>query len=235
MPGGFISSSGLGEWGFATLFGPSSVLGLNVKAAFGPQHGMRGEKQDNMVESGDYRDPDYDIPVYSLYGKVRRPDPEMVDSFDVLLVDLQDVGCRIYTFLTTLFYMMEACTEGGKSIYILDRPNPAGREIEGSLLDMNYESFVGAAPLPMRHGLTLGEAGLWYQSHKNLNLDYHVVEMLGYEMGQPPYYGWPSQRPWVYPSPNLPRWSGTKMYGGTVLLEALIYLREGGRPFRWKW
>lgn len=203
-----------------------NVSDLNITSAFGPQHGMRGEKQDNMIKSSNYHDPTYNIPVYSLYGEVRRPTQEMMNSFDILLVDLQDVGCRIYTFLTTLFYMMEACAEQGKSIYVLDRPNPAGREIEGSLLNMSYESFIGAAPIPMRHGLTLGEAGLWYRAHKNLNLDYHVVEMLGYEMDTPPFYGWDPQRIWVNPSPNLPRVSGTKIYCGTVLLEG-THLSEG--------
>lgn len=199
---------------------------LNVTSAFGPQHGLQGEKQDNMVESDHYNDPDYHIPIYSLYGEVRRPTQEMMDSFDVLLVDLQDVGCRIYTFLTTLFYMMESCAEQGKSIYVLDRPNPAGREVEGSLLNMDYESFIGAAPVPMRHGLTLGEAGKWYKVYKSLNVDYHVIEMLDYKMDQPPFYGWDSQRTWVNPSPNLPRISGTQIYCGTVLLEG-TNLSEG--------
>ena len=150
----------------------------------------------------------------------------MMDSFDVLLVDLQDVGCRIYTFLTTLFYVMEDCAKWGKPIYVLDRPNPAGREIEGSLLNMDYKSFVGAAPIPMRHGLTLGEAGLWYKAYKNLNLDYKIIEMEDYKIHHPPFYGWDSQRSWVNPSPNLPRLSGTKIYCGTVLLEG-THLSEG--------
>lgn len=199
---------------------------LNVTSAFGPQHGLRGEKQDNMIESDDYYDPDHKIPVYSLYGKVRRPTQEMLDSFDILLVDLQDVGCRVYTFLTTLFYMMEDCDREKKSIYVLDRPNPAGREVEGSLLDMNYKSFVGAASMPMRHGLTLGEAGLWYKAHRNLSVDYQVISMSDYNMSKAPFYGWDEQRVWVNPSPNLPRVSGTQMYSGTVLLEG-TFLSEG--------
>lgn len=201
-------------------------FGLNITSAFGPQHGLRGEKQDNMVESDDYNDPVYHLPVYSLYGKHLRPTQKMLDSFDILLVDLQDVGCRVYTFLTTLFYMMEACTQHKKSIYVLDRPNPAGREVEGSFLDMDYESFVGSAPIPIRHGLTLGEMGLWYMAHKNLTLDYHVVNMSEYKMTQPPFYGWTPDRAWVNPSPNLPRISGTQMYCGTVLLEGTL-LSEG--------
>ena len=197
--------------------------GLNITSAFGPQHGCHGEKQDNMVESKDDYHPLYHIPVYSLYGDVRRPTSKMLDSFDILLVDLQDVGCRVYTFLTTLFYMMEACAQKQRSIYVLDRPNPAGRQVEGLQLDMNYESFVGAAPIPIRHGLTLGEIGAWYMSHKKLTLDYNVVKMSDHS-AQPPPYSW--QRPWVNPSPNFPRLSGTWMYPGTVLLEG-THLSEG--------
>ncbi len=200
--------------------------GLHISVAFGPQHGFRGDKQDNMVESGDEYDSFYNIPVYSLYGKVRHFTPEMMDHFDALLVDIQDVGCRIYTFLTTLFYVMEDSARQGKAVYVLDRPNPAGRGVEGLLLDMNYESFVGAAPIAMRHGLTLGEAGLWYKAHRNLNLEYHVVEMSGYSMETSPLYGWDPRRTWVNPSPNLPRVLGTHIYPGTVLLEG-THLSEG--------
>lgn len=187
---------------------------LDVVAAFGPQHGMRGEKQDNMIESDDYVDPVHEIPVHSLYGRVRRPTPAMMEGWDVLLIDLQDVGCRIYTFLTTLFYMMEAVRDG-QEIWVLDRPNPAGRAVEGHKLDMRFESFVGAAPVPMRHGLTLGEAALWYKDFKKLKLDLTVVSMLEYRMDQEP---WPAV-PWVNPSPNIPRVSCTKIYPGTVLIE----------------
>ena len=202
-----------------------TVPELKVVAAFGPQHGMRGEKQDNMIESDDSLDPVHKIPVYSLYGRVRRPSPEMMKGWDVLLVDLQDVGCRIYTFLTTLFYMMEACAREGRELWVLDRPNPAGREIEGHTLDMRFESFVGAAPLPMRHGLTLGEAALWYREHKGLKLELTVVEMKGYHPKDVPYYGWP-QVSWVNPSPNMPRVSCTRIYPGSVLIEG-TNLSEG--------
>ncbi len=188
--------------------------GFEVVAAFGPQHGMRGEKQDNMIESDDYVDPIHEIPVHSLYGKVRRPTAAMMKDWDVLLIDLQDVGCRIYTFLTTLFYMMEACGDG-QEIWVLDRPNPAGRAIEGHKLDMKFESFVGAAPVPMRHGLTLGEAALWYKDHKKLKVDLTVVSMLDYDVNTAP---WPNM-PWVNPSPNIPRVSCTKIYPGSVLIE----------------
>jgi len=195
-----------------------SLKGCRVTAAFGPQHGMRGEKQDNMIESEDYVDPIHKIPVHSLYGRVRRPTPEMMKGWDILLIDMQDVGCRIYTFLTTLFYMMEAVQSTGQEIWVLDRPNPAGREIEGHTLDMAYASFVGAAPVPMRHGLTLGEAALWYREHKKLKINLHVIAMKDYHPNAAPTYGWPDLS-WVNPSPNMPRLSCTKIYPGSVLFE----------------
>jgi len=198
---------------------------FNVVAAFGPQHGMRGEKQDNMIESEDYTDPVHKIPVYSLYGRVRRPTPEMMKGWDVLLIDMQDVGCRIYTFLTTLFYMMDAVQDSHQEIWVLDRPNPAGREVEGHKLDMKFESFVGAAPVPMRHGLTLGEAALWYRDHKNIKVNLTVVGMKSYRPKDVPAYGWPNA-PWVNPSPNIPRLSCTRIYPGTVLIEG-TNLSEG--------
>lgn len=121
-----------------------------VRAAFGPQHGLRGDKQDNMVESPDFTDPAHGIPVFSLYGSVRRPTAAMMEAFDVLLVDLQDLGCRVYTFLTTLRYVLEEAAKLGKAVWVLDRPNPAGRPVEGTSLRSGWESFVGAGPLPMR-------------------------------------------------------------------------------------
>lgn len=200
---------------------------LNVTAAFGPQHGLRGEKQDNMVESGDYVDPVHAIPVFSLYGEVRRPTPDMIDHFDVLLIDLQDLGCRIYTFLTTLLYCLEAASAHGKSVWVLDRPNPAGRPVEGTLLQPGWESFVGAGPLPMRHGLTLGEAGHWFIRHFNLDVDYRVIEMKNWAPAVAPGYGWPlGQRAWVNPSPNAPTLSMARAYAGTVMLEGTT-LSEG--------
>lgn len=193
---------------------------LKVASAFGPQHGMRGDKQDNMVESDDYVDPIHGIPVFSLYGKVRRPTPAMLDTFDVVLFDLQDVGCRIYTFLTTLFYMMDDCAKAGKSLWVLDRPNPAGREVEGSLLREGWYSFVGGARIPMRHGLTLGEIGRWYAQEKKLGLDYRVVPMEGYQPEKGPGFGWPSgERSWVNPSPNAASLNMVRCYPGTVMLE----------------
>src|SRR6188508_3584080 len=154
-----------------------SIRGLDVTAAFGPQHGLRGDKQDNMVESPDFRDPVHGIPVFSLYGEVRRPTEEMLDHFDVLLVDLQDLGCRIYTFVTTLLYVLEAAAQHKKIVWILDRPNPVGRPVEGLRLRAGWESFVGAAALPMRHGLTLGELTNWFVGTLKLDVEYQIVEL----------------------------------------------------------
>ncbi len=200
---------------------------VKLVAAFGPQHGMRGDKQDNMVESPTYLDPVHQIPVFSLYGIVRRPTEEMMSHFDVILVDLQDLGCRIYTFITTLLYVMEECARLGKSVWILDRPNPAGRPIEGSFLEDGWESFVGAGPLPMRHGLTLGELGQWFKSRFKLDLDLKVITMEGYRMDEAPGFGWPThQRTWINPSPNAPSLSMARCYSGSVMLEGTT-LSEG--------
>ena len=204
-----------------------NIPGFVVTAAFGPQHGMRGEKQDNMIESEDYFDPKHHIPVFSLYGKVRRPTQTMMDTFDVLLVDLQDIGTRIYTFLTTLFYMMESCLRYNKSIYVLDRPNPAGRPVEGTILTPGWESFVGAAPVIMRHGMTLGELAKWYQDDKKLDLDINIVPMKNYDPDQAPGYGWPlGHLPWINPSPNASTLNMARCYPGTVLFEGTT-LSEG--------
>lgn len=200
---------------------------LNVTAAFGPQHGLRGDKQDNMVESADFIDPEFGIPVFSLYGSVRRPTPAMMDSFDVLLIDLQDLGCRIYTFITTLRYMLEAAAEHGKSVWILDRPNPIGRGIEGLTLTAGWESFVGAGRLPMRHGLTMGELACWFVRRLRLDVECEVVRMDGWDPDAAPGYGWPGdQRVWVNPSPNAPNLSMARCYPGTVMLEGTT-LSEG--------
>jgi len=199
---------------------------IRVTALFGPQHGMRGDKQDNMVESADEVDPVYGIPVYSLYGEVRRATAGMLTHFDVLLVDLQDVGCRIYTYLATLIYLLDDCTKAGKSIWVLDRPNPAGRPVEGMTLRPGHESFVGAVAVPMRHGLTLGEMARWYCEHTGLDADLNVVPMQGYEPGAAPGYGWPPNQPWINPSPNLATLNAARVYTGTVLLEGTT-LSEG--------
>jgi len=200
---------------------------VRLTAAFGPQHGLRGDKQDNMVESPDYHDPRLGIPVFSLYGEVRRPTAAMLDTFDVLLVDLQDLGCRIYTFITTLRYVLEAAARLGKSVWVLDRPNPIGRPIEGLSLRPGWESFVGAGEMPMRHGLTLGEMGRWFMRRFELDVDYRVVEMTGWQPESAPGYGWPlGERSWVNPSPNAPNLAMARCYPGTVMLEGTT-LSEG--------
>lgn len=194
--------------------------GITITSAFGPQHGMLGDKQDNMVESGDYIDPRYNVPVFSLYGDVRRPTTEMMDTFDVLLVDLQDVGTRIYTFVTTLTYMIEACASLAKSIWVLDRPNPAGRPAEGTILETGWESFVGAGPMLMRHGLTVGEIAKWWVALKKLDVDLQVVPMTGYDPDAAPGYGWPLlELSWINPSPNASSLNMARCFPGTVLLE----------------
>ena len=202
------------------------AAGVNVTAAFGPQHGLRGDKQDNMVESDDFTDPVHNIPVFSLYGEVRRPSGQSLGTFDTILIDLQDVGCRIYTFITTLLYVLEAAAETGKSVWVLDRPNPAGRPIEGLTLQPGWESFVGAGPLPMRHGLTLGELGLWFVDHYKLDVDYRVIEMDGWEPHAAPGFGWPTERVWINPSPNAANLNMARAYAGTVMLEGTT-LSEG--------
>ena len=200
---------------------------LQLTAAFGPQHGLRGDKQDNMVESPDFLDPQLGIPVFSLYGEVRRPTAAMLDTFDVLLVDLQDLGCRIYTFITTLRYVLEAAAEHGKSVWILDRPNPAGHPIEGLTLRAGWESFVGAGPMPMRHGLTMGELAGWFIATLQLDVDCQVIAMRGWQPDAAPGYGWPlGERSWINPSPNAPNLSMARAYAGTVMLEGTT-LSEG--------
>ncbi|MFN8642610.1 MAG: DUF1343 domain-containing protein [Candidatus Binatia bacterium] len=200
---------------------------LRLTAAFGPQHGLRGDKQDNMVESPDFADPRHGIPVFSLYGTVRRPTAAMMDAFDVLLVDLQDVGTRIYTFVTTLRYVLEEAAAHGKAVWVLDRPNPVGRPVEGTSLRPGWESFVGAGPLPMRHGLTLGELARWFVAHLGLDVEHEVVAMRGWDPHAAPGWGWPlGERAWVNPSPNAANLWMARAFPGTVMLEGTT-LSEG--------
>lgn len=199
---------------------------INITAAFGPQHGLRGDKQDNMMESPDFTDPVLGIPIFSLYGEVRRPTDESMETFDVILIDMQDLGCRIYTFITTLLYVLEASAAHGKAVWVLDRPNPAGRPVEGLTLQKGWESFVGAGPMPMRHGMTLGEIGHWFIDHYKIDVDYRVIEMAGYEPDAAPGYGWPADRIWINPSPNAANINMARAYAGTVLLEGAT-LSEG--------
>src|SRR5512141_100509 len=184
-------------------------VGLKLTAAFGPQHGLRGDKQDTMMESDDFTDPVHQIPVFSLYGEVRRPTGQSMSTFDTILIDLQDLGCRIYTFITTLLYVLEAAAEHGKAVVVLDRPNPVGRPVEGLTLRTGWESFVGAGPIPMRHGLTLGELGAWFIATRKIDVAYRVIAMEGWQHETAPGYGWPlGEHVWVNPSPNIPNlWS----------------------------
>ena len=203
-----------------------AAAGLKLSSAFGPQHGLRGDKQDNMVESDDFTDPVHQIPVFSLYGEVRRPTGQSMGTFDIILIDLQDLGCRIYTFITTLLYVLQAAAEHGKSVWVLDRPNPAGRPIEGLTLRPGWESFVGAGPIPMRHGLTLGELGKWFVDHFKLDVDYRVIEMEGWQPDAAHGFGWPPERVWINPSPNAANLNMARAYAGTVMLEGTT-LSEG--------
>ncbi|MBP2275661.1 MULTISPECIES: exo-beta-N-acetylmuramidase NamZ family protein [Sphingomonas] len=202
------------------------AVGLNVTAMFGPQHGVRGDLQDNMEESPDFTDPTYGMPVFSLYGEVRKPTGQSMGTFDVLLVDLQDLGTRIYTFITTLRYVLEAAAEHNKAVWVLDRPNPVGRPVEGLTLLPGWESFVGAGPMPMRHGLTMGELGHWFIDLLKLDVEYRVIEMEGWQPDAAPGFGWPTDRVWINPSPNAPNVMMARAYPGTVMLEGTT-LSEG--------
>ncbi|EIC20279.1 exo-beta-N-acetylmuramidase NamZ family protein [Thiorhodovibrio frisius] len=220
-------SASVNHVGRHTLDALMTVGAVELVAAFGPQHGMRGDKQDNMIESDDYIDPVYRIPVFSLYGQVRYPTDDMLASFDLLLIDLQDIGTRIYTYVTTLANMLSACAGKGKSVWVLDRPNPAGRPVEGSLLEPGWESFVGAGRLPMRHGLTFGELARWFVAEQRLELDLRIIPMHGYDPHIAPGFGWPrDELPWVNPSPNASSLNMARAFPGTVLIEG-TQLSEG--------
>jgi uncharacterized protein YbbC (DUF1343 family) len=205
----------------------ADCAGIDLAAAFGPQHGMRGDKQDNMIETADYKDPRHGIPVFSLYGELRYPSEAMMGAFDALVVDLQDIGTRIYTYVTTLCYLLQACAEHGKRVLVLDRPNPAGRPIEGTILEDGWTSFVGAAPLIMRHGLTFAELARWYAAQAKLDVDLSVVAMAGYDPEAGPGHGWPlAELAWVNPSPNAASLNMARAFPGTVLFEGTT-LSEG--------
>jgi uncharacterized protein YbbC (DUF1343 family) len=188
-----------------------------LKALFGPQHGLWSAQQDNMIETAHARDARLDVPVWSLYSDTRKPTQQMLDGLDLLVVDLQDVGTRVYTFASTLTLCLEACAQKGIPVLVLDRPNPLGGEIaEGPLLDPCFASFVGRASLPMRHGLTFGELALYCNDVMGLSADVRVVPLQGWRRQML----WPQTgRAWVAPSPNLPRWEGALVYAGQVLLE----------------
>jgi uncharacterized protein YbbC (DUF1343 family) len=201
-----------------------TAQGLGIARAFGPQHGLRGDKQDNMVESEDYVDPHHNIPVVSLYGEYRYPQPEMLKDLDIILFDLQDIGCRVYTFITTLRYFVEACAAENVALWILDRPNPAGRPIDGLYLEDGQQSFVGCDLLPMRHGLTVSELADWFADRIHCERP-KTIPMTSYDPQQSPGFGWPIQ-PWINPSPNAASVNMTRCFPGTVLLEGTT-LSEG--------
>ncbi len=205
--------------------------GFRIEALFGAQHGARGEKQDNMIESAHYFDPGTGLPVHSLYSAVRKPTPEMLEGLDALVFDLQDVGVRVYTFVWSMALAMEACAEAGVRFVVLDRPNPIGGRVRaGPVLRSGFESFVGLHPTPLRHGLTCGELATWLNTERGIGCDLEVIECEGWRR-------WMSWRdtglPWVMPSPNLPTLDSCDVYPGMVLLEG-TNLSEGRgttRPF----
>ena len=204
---------------------------FKLVSLLGPQHGARGEKQDNMIESEFYRDPDIGLPVHSLYGDTRCPTKEMLGDIDVLLYDLQDAGTRVYTFIHTMAYCMEACARYGKRMIVLDRPNPVnGRAVEGNILDPDFRSFVGLYPIPMRHGMTTGELALLFNSEFGIHCDLAIVEMDGWHRD---YWFEQTGLPWVQPSPNLPTIDSAIVYPGTVLVEGTCLSEGRGttRPF----
>jgi uncharacterized protein YbbC (DUF1343 family) len=204
---------------------------LKVTALFGPQHGIRGETQDNMIEWEGFKDQKTALPVFSLYGKARKPTPEMLQNVDVLVIDLQDVGARYYTFIWTMELCMQACAELGKSVLILDRPNPInGRDIEGQILNPNYASFVGNRPLPVRHGMTVAEVAGYLKETFYPSLDLQVIPMQGWRRDMSFD---DTGLPWVMPSPNMPTLETAYVYPGMCLLEG-TQLSEGRgttRPF----
>ncbi|MCA1906167.1 MAG: DUF1343 domain-containing protein [Desulfarculus sp.] len=200
-----------------------------LKAIFGPQHGFFADKQDNMVESAHAIHPRLGLPIWSLYGDTRRPTPEMLAGLDVLLVDLIDVGCRVYTFFTTLVACLEQCAGAGVAVWVLDRPNPLGRGEEGPILPPELMSFVGPHPMPLRHGLTLGELARLVVAERGLDLDLRVIQAQGWTGGDLATTG----LPWVLPSPNLPTLDSARVYPGQVLLEGTTLSEGRGttRPF----
>jgi uncharacterized protein YbbC (DUF1343 family) len=204
---------------------------FRLKSLFGPQHGIRGETQDNMIEWEGFKDKNTGLPVYSLYGHTKKPEPQMLKDIDALVIDMQDVGSRYYTFIWTMELCMEACLEMSKSIVILDRPNPIGGHItEGPVLDTDYSSFVGLRPLPVRHGMTIGEIGNYLRNKFYPSVDFYVIAMKGWKRDM---FFDDTKLPWVLPSPNMPTLDTAIVYSGMCLLEGTIISEGRGttRPF----
>jgi len=190
---------------------------IKLVALFGPQHGIRGETQDNMIEWQTFRDSRTGLPAYSLYGKTRKPTAEMIDDLDVLVFDVPDVGTRVYTFNYTMALAMEAAREGGKRFVVLERPNPiTGAHVEGNILEPEFRSFVGMFPIPMRHGMTSGELALMFNREFGIECDLDVVKMAGWQRSM--WYG-ETKLPWVLPSPNIPTPETAVVYPGAVMFE----------------
>lgn len=205
--------------------------GINLVALFGPQHGIRGDVQDNMVESKHCIDLETNLPIYSLYSETREPTEEMLQNVDTLVFDLQDVGCRVYTFIYTMANAMQACSKFGKKMVVLDRPNPInGSQTEGNVLEIGHESFVGKFPIPMRHGLTVGELALLFNEEFNIKCDLEVIEMDGWDRK---LYLDKTDAPWAMPSPNMPTIETAAVFPGTVFLEGTEVSEGRGttRPF----
>ena len=204
---------------------------IELKALFGPQHGIRGETQDNMIEWQGFKNKQTGLPVYSLYSHTRKPEPSMLKDIDVMVIDMQDIGSRYYTFIWTMELCMQACDEMNKSVVILDRPNPLGGILtEGTVLDMVYTSFVGQRPLSVRHGMTIGEIAGYFKNEFYPSLDFHVIKMKGWKRKM-----WFDETglQWVMPSPNIPTLDTAIVYPGMCLLEG-TNLSEGRgttRPF----
>jgi uncharacterized protein YbbC (DUF1343 family) len=206
-------------------------LGLKVSAFFGPQHGIRGEKQDNMIESDDFKDAETGLPVYSLYGKFREPTAENVRNIDAFVIDLQDIGTRIYTFMYTMANCMRAAKTYNKKVIILDRPNPIdGVHIEGNILEAEFTSFVGQYPINVRHGMTMGELALLFNEEFNINCDLEIVKVKGWKRNS---FAIDWDRDWVPPSPNIPVFQSALIFPGTVFIEGTLVSEGRGttRPF----
>jgi len=198
--------------------------GARLTCLFSPQHGFFAEKQANMIESPDDSERNLSLPIFSLYGRSREPDDEVLERIDVLLVDLQDVGTRVYTYGTTLGLCMEAASRTGTKVVVLDRPNPIGGVyIEGNVLKEECRSFVGRYPIPMRHGLTIGELAQFIATRCNVGCDLEVIRMKGWSRSN---FFCDTDLPWIFPSPNMPSWDTALLYPGMVLLEG-TNLSEG--------
>lgn len=204
---------------------------IDLRVLFGPQHGIRGDVQDNMIETAHTKDADTGLPIYSLYSETREPDEEMLQNIDTLVFDLQDVGCRVYTFIYTMANAMKGCARHGKRFVVCDRPNPInGIDIEGSLMVPGNESFVGMYPIPMRHGLTVGELAEMFNREFDIGCDLTVVKMDGWKREL--FYD-ETDAPWVMPSPNMPTVDTAVVFPGTVYLEGTQVSEGRGttRPF----